>query len=654
MPIQQMLLGAGAKKGPAHIDDVFKSYIYTGTGSARSVTTGIDMTDSMLWIKERGSNHSSQIMDTERGAAKGFTTDSTNDESNLPNRLTSFNSNGFSLGTENNVNQSSNIYTSWSFKKQEKFFDIVTYTGDGTSDRQISHSINGTVGCMMIKNRSDDSTGWVVFHRGVGSAHGRPLTLNSDAVPPTPDWSTNSASWFGHTTPADDEFTVGNNDRVNKNGSEFVCYLFADSTLDHTSPVMNVFGPTEDQHLIDCGQIVNVNASSGQTVTLDFEPQWLLIKSYSHTGDWILIDSLRGAHSGTNDSYFKANTWYAEVTGDQVVTILPNGFKIEAGYPDLAADNTTDLCYIAIAAETGKTMKAIEDPTKVFAMDTGASSSTIPNFDSGFPVDFGFWREPASNHDWYLGSRLTGDQYLIANTGVSQASMTGLDWDSNVGWTRSTGGSGYQAWMWKRHAGFDVVTYIGNDANRTINHNLGQAAEMMIVKRRTDTRDWFCYHTGAKWPSGAHVHFHLNENHAVVDENTHWQDTDPSATHFSIGTSSDVNQNGEKFLALLFASVSGVSKVGYYTGASTPPTINLGFAPRFLMIKNMDSAQNWAVLDTVRGLGSGNDPILKFNSSNGQETGHDIISTSSTGFTPAAGYSTVNGNGHRMIYYAHA
>ena len=110
----------------------------------------------------------------------------------------------------------------------------------------------------------------------------------------------------------------------------------------------------------------------------------------------------------------------------------------------------------------------------------------------------------------------------------------------------------------------------------------------------------------------------------------------------------------KKYLAILFASVDGISKVGSYTGNNTDrPSINVGFQPRFIIIKRSDGNDDWNVYDSVRGMGSGNDSRLKLNSNASQDT-PDHISLTSNGFDIESDNDAVNGNGDNYIYYAHA
>ena len=105
---------------------------------------------------------------------------------------------------------------------------------------------------------------------------------------------------------------------------------------------------------------------------------------------------------------------------------------------------------------------------------------------------------------------------------------------------------------------------------------------------------------------------------------------------------------------MLFASVAGISKVGYYAGSDYAQTITTGFSPRFVIIKNISDTGNWITFDTTRGWGAGNDKYLYFNSNAAQNGSWDWGAPTSTGFTLTSVNSEYNDGRYNYIYYAHA
>ena len=291
-------------------------------------------------------------------------------------------------------------------------------------------------------------------------------------------------------------------------------------------------------------------------------------------------------------------------------------------------------------------------------MDTGSGSSTIPNFDSTFPVDFAFAREPSSTGQWDTGARLIQGKYLGLNSTADEATSSDFTFDSNVGWNKiSSWSSSYQSWMWKRGAGMDVVCWTGNGSARKMPHSLSKTPEMIWVKKRwEDTSNWPVYHKGLNGGTNPEQYYiNLDEDSAENTNSGLWNDIAPTSTHFSLGTSNSVSENTHTFIAMLFSSVAGISKVGSYSGANSEQTITLGFQPRFVIIRSTSGSRNWIILDTARGWASGNDAEISINKTDAQSSRYDFGAPTATGFTiNYIGNDDTNASGHTYIYYAHA
>ena len=122
---------------------------------------------------------------------------------------------------------------------------------------------------------------------------------------------------------------------------------------------------------------------------------------------------------------------------------------------------------------------------------------------------------------------------------------------------------------------------------------------------------------------------------------------------FSVGTGLVVNGSGENYVAYLFASCPGVSKVGSYTGTGATQTINCGFTggARFVLIKRTDTTSNWFVWDTARGMVAGTDPSLSLNTT-AAESNANWVYTTSVGFQVVGTDASINANGGTYIYLA--
>jgi len=436
----------------------------------------------------------------------------------------------------------------------------------------------------------------------------------------------------------------------------------SDSPFD--DPAAFTFGDAGDQNVIKTGSYVG-SGSSGLDVNIGFEPQWVMVKNTDAGGLWLMADNMRGVVTGEDDPYLRANATTAEYTVYNWIEFTPTGFKLTNTGVSLNASGNKYV-YLCIRRPDGYVGKPLELGTSAFAMDTGAGGSTIPNFDSLFPVDFTLGKTVASSTDWFANARLIGKKELATNTNAAEGSATYAVFDSNLGWgNASWQDSGNQSWMWKRHAGFDVVAYTGNGTSgHSINHSLGTKSPEMIWIKRRDTSgnagDWMVGHKGLDGGSSPwNEYLVLNKSQAEMSDNNPFNNVAPTTTSFQLSDWDRVNANNSTYIAMLFASVSGISSVGSYSGSSSDVTINLGFQPRFMIVKAYNSAsgnQRWQVMDTLRGMAAGATATnrIYLDDSQAQQAGPYVTSVSSTGITLKTGYSYSNTNNYEYIYYAHA
>ena len=167
------------------VDALFQCHLYDGTGSSNTITNNINLTGKggLVWIKRRSGTSDHNLFDSERGfatASTGIISSNTTGASNDFADYFNATSTGFTLlHSGNDTNDSSSEYVSWTFRKQPKFFDIVTWTGNGTEDRTISHNLGSVPGMIIVKGYSLTED-WNVYHRGIGNA--KYLQLNSTAA----------------------------------------------------------------------------------------------------------------------------------------------------------------------------------------------------------------------------------------------------------------------------------------------------------------------------------------------------------------------------------------------------------------------------------------------------------------------------------------
>ena len=645
----QAAAGAGTAGG-LNVEEVFSTYLYTGNATAgTNITTGIDLSTEggLLWTKKRSAAADHYLFDTETAAISGafskrLKSNATDPLGTEMNALTSFNTDGFTISTNGAVNGSGSDYASWTFRKAPKFFDVVTYTGTGSA-QTISHNLGSVPGVMIVKATSTTEN-WAVYHRSLGATKALRLNLTNA--------QSGSDAYWNNTEPTSTQFTVGNGGHTGANGVSYVAYLFAHNNSDGD------FGPTGDQDIIKCGSYTGTG-SNGNFVNLGFEPQWIMVKRTNSTGNWIIVDNMRSL-SHSDYAWLYPNTSDAESAGASS-TGLPSaeatGFTLNSSSIWMNASGST---YIYVAIRRGP-MAVPTAGTDVFAIDTFGSTGDgkEPAFRSTFPVDMQIYKSTTGTSS-VNNARLTQGKYLSIDTNdfENTGSWAQFDYQNGFYGGNTTTISHYYSWMWKRAPNyFDVVAYTGNGtAGRTVSHNLGVAPEMMWVKRRDSADNWLVYHSGLDVDGDGRPETDalvLDTSGAAFDYNR-WNDTAPTATNFTVHSDGVVNASGGDYIAYLFASLDGVSKVGSYTGSNSVQTIDCGFSSgaRFVLIKNIGAAADWFVYDSERGIVAGNDPFLRINDTTAQNTATDYIDPDNSGFIVNGNIEAINQSGYTYIFYA--
>jgi len=519
--------------------------------------------------------------------------------------------------------------------------DIQTWTGNSASDRAIPHNLNTTVGMIIVK-RLNSTEDWGVWHRDIHANTTKVMYLNkSDAL-------STSSSIFGATNPTSTHFYVGDHPVSNNNNDTYVAYIFAHNNND------GKFGPDSDQDIIKCGSFYSDGTGVFPTVDLGFEPQFVLVKSTTSTS-WYLLDTLRG-YSKTGTQPLEANASAAETTSWGSTTYL--GAPTATGFDgNGTGSGITSATVIYMAIRRGP-LAAPTDATKVFNVNTYSNNGNSNIYNTGFDVDMSL-NTNRDGHNNFTMTRLTGNDHLKTDTTAAAVteSSGSVKWfnsksnslDLQTNWWSSNNAV---SWAWKRAPSyFDVVAYTGTGSNRTVSHNLGAVPEMMWVRRRNSTGgDWEVYHKDI----GNTKRLLLNATAAASTNQYRWNNTTPTESVFTIGTATNVNANGDTYIAYLFATVAGVSKVGSYTGNGTSQNIDCGFSSgaRFVLIKNKAGGTNWMVFDSVRGIVSGNDPYLRLNTTAAEVTNTDYIDPYSGGFAVTGVENDINASGDTFIFYA--
>ena len=616
--------GGGVAVVPNYIEDVFSTWLYTGTGAAQTITNGIDLSTKggLVWVKGRNDAWDHTLYDTVRGVSVGPLNTATNGAPNPANnqRVTAFNTNGFSLGTNANVNGSTYTYVSWTFREQPKFFDVVTYTGTGTA-HAINHNLDSVPGFIIVKSTSVAGS-WYCYHRGTnGGVNPQNYGMNLGATAAQLAY----INFWNNTAPTATQFTVGDaGGETNETGVSYIAYLFANDA--------GGFGRTGTDNVISCGSFT-LDGSNTAIITLGYEPQWVLVKRTNAAANWAILDNMRGLITSGVDAALRPNTSNAETNGQEGIYPTATGFGANTG---LSSAGDT---YIYIAMRRGP-MKVPTLGTSVYNAIARTGTGAAATVTAGFPVDMTIIQDRNGLNSYAVAfDRLRGaTKRLFTALTLAEAteatSLTGFD--VQTGFTLgtdlgfgavNTSPDNYVNWCFGRAPGFfDEVCYTGNYAgNPQIPHNLTVAPEMIIVKNRGATAtQWYIYHQAL----GTTSELYFNSN-AVNTPTPPWTVT---STYWKYEGAQ--YPTGENHVAYLFATCPGVSKVGSYTGNGTTQTINCGFTAgaRFVLIKRTDAVGDWYVWDSARGIVAGNDPYLLLNSTAAEVTSTDYIDTYSAGF----------------------
>jgi hypothetical protein len=456
---------------------------------------------------------------------------------------------------------------------------------------------------------------------------------------------------WNDTLPTSTVFSLGTNATVNASGGTYVAYLFAHDPL----------GPSGDgsDGLIACGSFTT-DGSGNATVDLGWEPQWGLFKASNDTSNWSIVDNMRGWLTDlANQKPLYANLSNAESSGSNFIRLNATGFSV--------TNNAlgTNKTYIYIAIRRGP-MRQPTSGTEVFH-PLVSSSAEGTQITTGFPVDAQIIQYTLGNGPEWI-DRLRGvsttntsisTKYLYsASTAAETTATNSRDW-GNTGYDIPAwwAGSSTAYWSFRRAPGFfDVVAYTGaGSSGRQKTHNLGVAPELLIVKSRSNVQAWsvLCTLNGG-------LQGRLNQASSLGPPSSAiWGDgssyVPPTDTIFTVGTDNETNATGWTYIAYLFATLSGISKVGSYTGNGSSQTINCSFTggARFVLIKRTDSTGDWYVWDTARGIVSGNDPHLSLNTTAAEVTSDDTIDPDSSGFiVNQVSATNVNVSSASYIYLA--
>ena len=304
----------------------FQCKAYTGNGTAigsGGLAVTLDGSENMqpdfVWLKRRtdaGYHHN--LFDSVRGATQLVYANLAEAAGTKTEGVTSFNSDGFTVGNDGDCNASGKSHVAWCWKESATAgFDIISMTGTGSARTQ-SHNLSAVPKMVIVKCLNDGNKSWAVYHAGAASdAETDVLALDAG------DAKADDATYWNDTAPTSSVFTVGTANGVNKDTKSYISYVFADVQG------FSKFGSYEG----------NANAD-GNYVHLGFKPAFVIVKKASATDNWFLFDNKREGYNAINDA-LRPNLSNAELDLAGVgMDLLSNGFKLRSGDDDLNDSNT--------------------------------------------------------------------------------------------------------------------------------------------------------------------------------------------------------------------------------------------------------------------------------------------------------------------------
>jgi len=629
----------------------FNTVLYDGNGSTNNIT-GVGFQPDLVWIKQRDTaveNHN--WYDSTRGVRNFIVSNST--AANVlgsAQRLNAFGADGFTVGSDNEINDSSSKYVAWCWKANggttssntdgtqtstvqvnaKAGFSIVQYTASAAgASETVGHGL-GTTPAMIILKRTDSTEDWYVWHKDLGagsSALNQFLKLNSTSPQAT---ATNLFRTVNS--------TVFNPSYTNGVPNTNIAYCFA-----------------EKAEYSKFGSYIGNGSTNGPIENTGFEPAYIMIKNSTSTYEWTVYDNKRSTSNPRNNVLYP-NTTGEENSGETGdIDFLTNGFQLKAPNGTINHNGGT-MIYAAFAADASSTAPALADSfaNKLYAGTNAAQSIS----GLGFQPSFIWFKNRTGTNSHALFDSVRGNLSSIysdltsaANISSAGEDLTSFDSDgfsvgtvANAGSTNVSGGS-IVAWNWKANsnptintdgtiqstvtanqaAGFSIVSYTATGSTATVGHGLGAAPDLIISKTTNQTWDWIVYSSVL----GSSTQLSINSNAAAQTGSSIMNSTDPTSSVYTVGAGNNLNyQNGDTLIAYCFKSTAGFSKMGSYSGSGSAGNAqNVGFTPAWVMIKRTNSISDWYMFDTARGDTS----VLLANSSAAQFTNTNFNLTS-TGF----------------------
>jgi hypothetical protein len=300
----------------------FDVALYTGNGTTRSVT-GELFSPNLVWIKSRSQATDHALYDTVRGDRLQLESNTTGAQTYESTGLTSFDGNGFTVGSLAQVNTNAATYVAWQWDEAVSYgFDIVTYVGNGVAGRTVSHDLGVSPNMIIVKNLSSGTPSWIVAHSSLTA--GRNLALNGTDAQFLPQ----NVAYGGITSFNSSTFTtiggVTDQSAVNANGSGYIAYFW--SAVSGFSRFASYTGN---------------GSTDGPFVWCGFRPRWVMIKRSDSTGNWVILDTAMNPFNVANLELYPNLNLAENGNAANDLDFLSNGFKVRNTNADYNGSGAT-------------------------------------------------------------------------------------------------------------------------------------------------------------------------------------------------------------------------------------------------------------------------------------------------------------------------
>lgn len=495
------------------------------------------------------------------------------------------------------ISDTTNNGVTWLFTNTDPFFQTLTYSGTGASQSVL---YSATMPNVMVLIKSLNVIGdWFATMTGMGGT----LTLTDGATLDTTGTAITTIDTQG-------QFTVGANASVT--GTNYLAYIF------EGSPSLNATA------IASAGTVVVQNGVLGtNAVDLGWEPQFLIVKDLDNAlfTNWHIIDTMRQCDTQGNAVLSASDAAVEVLSTSNLITPTSSGFIVSAlSYLSGQTVQPVTLAYYAIRRAP---MIPPSSGTEILAshLVTGTATITpviLPMGGSLYPDVILSLSRTTTTAPGALFVRGTGPNVVVytdqSKTNVLNANALSsfdpmgytLGIDSLYGASNASGTNYVHHVLRRAPNVFDVARHYINTIGsypQSFVHNLGCVPELMLIQLESTGAPWMVYHKN--FPDGL-----LDLSSNAVISSAAWS-IHPNANVFSY-TPSTPSLSAPGAVAYLFASLSGISSVGSYTGNGTTQSINCGFSngARLVLIKRVDGAGHWYIWDTARGISSSGSPYL--------------------------------------------